>query len=340
MALISKNKTLVIGAGAFGTAIAACIHSPTNPVTIIAREGNNFNTLKRHDILKQCKMEIFSKFNLCLSEFKLIILAIPCQSLRNVSEWMLKHWHKTQINKSSNLNKLNIISAAKGIEQKTLLLPSQILESFWKENAAIGTLSGPSFAKEMLLGLPTCVVVASKDQELLNIASKLLHSPYFRIYDSKDIVGVEIAGALKNVIAMVAGAVDGLKLGNNARAAVITRGLAEIVRIGVKLGADPITFLGLSGVGDLILTCTGDPSRNRQFGLRMSQGENKEEITKSMSQVIEGIATANSANELCKKHGIETSIISTAYKVLYENIPIKDAVSLLIERQQGSEFNW
>ena len=340
MALTSNNKTLVIGAGAFGTAIAACIHSETNPVTIIAREGDNFDALKRHDTLKLCKMEIFSKFNLCLSEFNLIILAIPCQSLRNVSEWMLNYWENTSIKSKNCSAKLNIISAAKGIEQNTLMLPSQILESFWKENAAIGTLSGPSFAKEMLLGLPTCVVVASKDQNLLNIASQLLHSPYFRIYDSKDIIGVEIAGALKNVIAMVAGAVDGLKLGNNARAAVITRGLAEIVRIGVKLGADPITFLGLSGVGDLILTCTGDLSRNRQFGLRMALGESKIEITKSMGQVIEGVATANSANELCKKHGIETSIINTAYKVLYENIPIKDAVSLLIERQQGSEFHW
>lgn len=340
MTLTSKNKTLVIGAGAFGTAIAACIHRPTNPVTILAREGDNFNTLKSHNTLKQCKMEIFSEFNSCFSEFKLIILAIPCQSLRNVSEWMIEHWNKTSHSKGNSNTKLNIISAAKGIEQKTLLLPSQILESFWKENAAIGTLSGPSFAKEMFLGLPTCVVVASKDQNLLNIASKFLHSSHFRIYDSKDIIGVEIAGALKNVIAMVAGAVDGLKLGNNARAAVITRGLAEIVRIGVKLGADPITFLGLSGVGDLILTCTGDLSRNRQFGLRLSQGESKEEIMKSMSQVIEGIATANSANELFKIQNVETSIINTVYRVLYENIPIQDAVSFLIERQQGSEFPW
>lgn len=337
MALDLIDKTLVIGAGAFGTAIAACIHNPSNQVTIIAREAELFDSLKSHNTLKHCEMETFSKFNSKLTEFKLIILAIPCQSLRNVTEWMIEHWKKTE---NKDPKKLNIISAAKGIEQKTLLLPSQILEDFWKKNASIGALSGPSFAKEMLEGLPTCVVVASKDQELLNIASSLLHSPYFRIYDSKDIIGVEISGALKNVIAMVAGAVDGLKLGNNARAAVITRGLAEIVRIGVKLGADPLTFLGLSGVGDLILTCTGDLSRNRQFGLRMSLGESKEKIKQSMMQVVEGIATTNSANELCKKLGIDTSIINTAYKVLYEDFPIKDAVSLLIERQQGSEINW
>lgn len=338
MALTLKNKILVIGAGAFGTAIAASIHSPSNPVTLISREYVNFTKLKNYKSLKNCEIELFSNFHSCFSEFKLIILAIPCQSLRNVSEWMQEYWQKNSNYK--NDFKLNIISAAKGIEQKTLMLPSQILESFWKDSAAIGALSGPSFAKEMLLGLPTCVVVASKDQGLLDTASTLLHTPYFRVYDSKDVIGVEIAGALKNVIAMVAGAVDGLKLGNNARAAVMTRGLAEIVRIGVKLGADPITFLGLSGVGDLILTCTGDLSRNRQFGLKMSQGNNKEEIVKSMSQVIEGIATANSAYELCIKLGVETSIISTVYKVLYENMPIHNAVSLLIERQQGSEFHW
>ena len=338
MVVTNKDKILVIGAGAFGTAIAACIHNPANQVTILAREADLFKSLKHHHTLKNCEMEIFEKFNSKFSDYKLIILAIPCQSLRNVSEWMLTRWKKSESNKGNNLNKINIISAAKGIEQKTLLLPSQILESFWNEHASIGTLSGPSFAKEMQEGLPTCVVVASKDQELLKIASNLLHRPNFRIYDSKDIIGVEVSGALKNVIAMVAGAVDGLKLGNNARAAVITRGLAEIARIGIQLGADPMTFLGLSGVGDLILTCTGDLSRNRQFGLRMAQGESKENILKSMNQVVEGITTTNSANELSNKLGIETSIINTAYKVLYENIPIQNAVSLLIEKQQGSEF--
>ncbi|APJ03005.1 NAD(P)H-dependent glycerol-3-phosphate dehydrogenase [Silvanigrella aquatica] len=340
MTLRSQEKTLVIGAGAFGTAIASCIHSSTNPVTIIAKSEDNFNALKSHDTLKHCKMEIFDNFNSCFSEFKLIILAIPCQSLRNVSEWMIEHWNKSNEKRIPNFEKLNIISAAKGIEQNTLLLPSQILESFWGETASIGSLSGPSFAKEMLNGLPTCVVVASQDQELLNVTSRILHSPYFRIYDSKDVIGVELSGALKNVIALVAGAVDGLKLGNNARAAVMTRGLAEIVRLGVKLGADPITFLGLSGVGDLILTCTGDLSRNRQFGLRMSLGESKDDIIKSMNQVVEGISTALSANELFKKHNVESSIINTVYRVLYEGTPIRDAVSLLIERQQGCEFNW
>ena len=339
MVFTLTDKTLVIGAGASGTAIASCIHTPLNLVTIIAREEAHFKHLKAHHTLNNCKLETFANFKTPFSEFKLIILAIPCQSLRDVSEWMLSHWQKTDPHPSCE-QKLNIISAAKGIEQKTLLLPSQILESFWNDYAAIGALSGPSFAKEMQQGLPTSVVVASKNKNLLDIASQLLHSPYFRIYDSKDIIGVEIAGALKNVIAMVAGAVDGLNLGNNARAAVITRGLAEIVHIGVKLGADPVTFLGLSGVGDLILTCTGDLSRNRQFGLKLSEGKSKETIFAETEQVIEGIATTISANELSKKLGIETTIINMAYRVLYENVPVQYAVRLLIERQQSSEFKW
>ncbi|WP_186645614.1 NAD(P)H-dependent glycerol-3-phosphate dehydrogenase [Fluviispira vulneris] len=336
-----KTKTLVVGAGAFGTAIAACVQNENNAVTVIARYDKNFENLKKHETLKFCELISFEDFATDFSEFNLIILAIPCQSLTNVSEWMMKKWLKIRNKKNiKNFPKLNLISAAKGIEQKTLHLPYQILENFWKDKANVGSLSGPSFAKEMLLGLPTCVVVSSKNKALLNVAAQILHSSYFRIYDSEDIIGVEIAGALKNVIAMVAGAVDGLELGYNARAAVITRGLSEIAKVGVKMGADPMTFLGLSGVGDLILTCTGDLSRNRQFGFRMARGETKESIFNSMGQVIEGITTAQSAHELCQKLGIEASILNTVYKVIYEDMPIKKAVNLLIEREQGSEFKW
>lgn len=333
-----KEKILIIGSGAFGTAIATCIHSSSNPVTILSRNNNNFASLQKHNTLKNCEMETFENFKSSFSDYSLIILAIPCQSIRSVNEWMIEHTKKQTSKKKKFLNKIKIISAAKGIEQNTLLLPSQILQNFWQNSASIGALSGPSFATEMLEGKPTCVVVASQCQELLSLTSKILHKPYFRVYDSKDVIGIEIAGALKNVIAMVAGAVDGLNLGSNARAAVMTRGLAEIVRIGTKLGADPITFLGLSGVGDLILTCTGNLSRNRQFGFRISQGENSESIMKSMNQVIEGYTTANSAYSLCKKYDIEASIINTAYSVLYEKKPIQDAVTDLIARQQKSEF--
>jgi glycerol-3-phosphate dehydrogenase (NAD(P)+) len=255
---------------------------------------------------------------------------------------MCEHFTKFKDNSARKIRtkKLNIISASKGIEQKTLFLPHEILKRIWNEKANVGALSGPSFAQEMREGLPTCVVIASRSQILLTKATAILHNPYFRIYDTKDIMGVEIAGALKNIIAIVSGAVDGLNLGHNARAAVMTRGLAEIVRIGVFLGAEPLTFLGLSGVGDLILTCTGHLSRNRQFGYRMTQGESVADILKSTHQVVEGIATAKSAYELCQKHKIDSPILSAVYKVLYEDFPLRDAISLFIEREHGKEFNF
>lgn len=202
------------------------------------------------------------------------------------------------------------------------------------------TLSGPSFAKEMLEGLPTCMVFASKHSDLQKRAAEILHSSHFRIYSSSDVVGVELGGALKNVISMVAGCVDGLKLGNNARAAVITRGLGEIAKIGMAMGADPMTFLGLSGVGDLILSCTSDLSRNRQFGFRLSQGESQSQIIDSMHGVVEGVTTAQSAHQLCQKLGVSSSVLHMAYCVLYEGMPIRQAVHSLINKEQGGEFHW
>lgn len=332
--ILDQKKILIIGAGAFGTALASCAVSQTNHVTLIARSNKNFATLKLHPKLNQCNLQTFEEFKDDFFQFDLVILAIPCQSLRSVC-----HWIKDKLS-SDNKRPLHLISAAKGIEQNTLLLPVQLLENVFGTAAVIGSLSGPSFAKEMLDGQPTCMVFASKNEVLSKTAAEILHSSRFRIYNSSDVIGVEIGGALKNIIAMVAGGVDGLKLGNNARAAVITRGLGEMAKIGVQLGADPITFLGLSGVGDLILTCTSDLSRNRQFGLRLSQGEQKSDIIASMGGVIEGITTTQSANQLCDKLGLQSSVLHTAYCVLYEGLPLRQAVHSLINKEQGGEFQW
>ena len=233
-----------------------------------------------------------------------------------------------------------MVSAAKGIEQKTFLLPHQILAEYLPSTAHIGALSGPSFARELAAGLPTAVVLASKSAQLRERTEMLLHRDFFRVYGASDVVGVEIGGALKNVIAMVAGAVDGLQLGNNARAAVVTRGLGEIAQLGVAMGADPLTFLGLSGLGDLILTCTGDLSRNRQFGLRLAAGETPAEIIGGAGQVIEGVTTAQSAYDLSQKLGLDTPILNAAYSVLYEHLSIKEAVFSLVSRERKGEFDW
>jgi glycerol-3-phosphate dehydrogenase (NAD(P)+) len=341
--ILDQKKILIIGAGAFGTALASCAVSQTNQVTLIARTSKNFATLKLHPKLNQCNLQTFEEFKDDFFQFDLVILAIPCQSLRSVCHWIkdkLRERGMDPLVKPGDDKRLNLISAAKGIEQNTLLLPVQILEDVFGPTAIIGSLSGPSFAKEMLDGLPTCMVFASKNEILSKRTAEILHSSRFRIYNSSDVIGVEIGGALKNIIAMVAGGVDGLKLGNNARAAVITRGLGEMAKIGVQLGADPITFLGLSGVGDLILTCTSDLSRNRQFGLRLSQGEERNEIVASMGGVIEGVTTTQSANQLCEKLGLQSSVLHTAYCVLYEGLPLRQAVHSLINKEQGGEFQW
>ena len=312
-----KSHILIIGAGAYGTALKACI---------LSNQNNSVTLLNRED----CK-----SFDKDITNYDFILIAVPSQSLRACAQWIKKNKYLK--------NKLNIISTAKGIEKNTILLPHQILAEIFKEykdQVFVAALSGPSFAKEMMQGLPTCVVLASKNKSLLKMASPILHSSYFRVYDSADILGVEIGGALKNVIAMVAGTVDGLNLGNNARAAVITRGLAEMAEIGVKMGANPLTFMGLSGLGDLILTCTGDLSRNRQFGYRMAKGENKISVLHSLGGVVEGIATTQSAYELAQKLNIKTSILMTAYLVLYQNLPISHALKSLLGGEQSAEFDW
>lgn len=329
----ASHHVLIVGAGAYGKALASCILSkPNNFVSLLTRE--------------KCL-----SFDEDIAQYDFILFAVPSQSLRESALWLKKQMEKrrkTQIEATSKQKAakkcemhVNIVSTAKGLEKKTMLLPHQILEEvFQNDSVSIAALSGPSFAKEMVENLPTCVVLASKDNKLLKKASAILHSTYFRIYDSTDVLGVEIAGALKNVIAMVTGAVDGLNLGNNARAAVMTRGLSEIAEVGAAMGANPITFMGLSGLGDLILTCTGELSRNRQFGFRMAKGEDKHLILQDLGGIVEGITTAESAYKLAQKLKIKTSILFVAYEVLYKKLPIAEAVKLLLNGQQSVEFDW
>ena len=204
----------------------------------------------------------------------------------------------------------------------------------------LGTLSGPSFAKELKAGLPTNVVVASDKHKLCKSIRDNFHQKTFRVYESNDVIGVEVAGALKNVVAMVAGAVDGLEMGMNGRAAVVTRGFGEIAKIGVKMGAKPVTFLGLSGLGDLMLTCTGSLSRNRTFGYRLAKGEKPKDIMESMGQVVEGVFTVQSAHKLAEKLNVEAPIIKTAYEVIQGSLSIENAIAVLMSRESKFEFDW
>lgn len=326
-------EILIVGAGSFGTALASTLVDPARRLTILAKTDKSLALLPKKNQVPSCLFSTFQEFHGDFSRYDAVILAVPCQSLRDVSVWMT----------SANTNlqgKIKLISTAKGVEQKTLLLPSQILEEIFGIQAVIGVLSGPSFAKEMLQGLPTSVVFASKSHAFKDQATDFLGSTYFHVYQTDDVIGTEVGGALKNVIALVAGAVDGLQLGANARASVITRGLAEIAHVGTKLGAQPTTFMGLSGLGDLLLSATGDLSRNRQFGFRLAQGEQKESILSSLGGVVEGITTAQSVRELCQKHQLHLPILDVCYRVLYENLPIHKAVLCLLGRHTKREFHW
>jgi len=199
-------------------------------------------------------------------------------------------------------------------------------------------ISGPSFAKEIVQRFPTLVSIASRNEEVAKKVQNYFYTSYFRTYWHDDVIGVEIGGALKNVIAIACGVSDGLNLGHNTRAALITRGLVEIQRLGVKKGANPITFLGLTGLGDLVLTCTGELSRNRTVGYQLGQGKVLSDIIKDLHQVAEGVYTAKSAFELSKKFQIEMPITESVYKMLYENIPPKEIVKYLMQRELKKEF--
>ena len=259
-----------------------------------------------------------------------VLIAIPTQHCRSVLE-QIKDW--------VTVNHL-LIFVNKGIETSTGLLPCDIaIEVFGQEIGGQATfLSGPSFAVEVVAKQPTAVSVASKNIEMAHRAQRLFHAPHFRVYYLQDTMGIEIAGALKNVIAVASGACTGVGFQMNARAAIITRGLAEITRFGVAMGANPLTFSGLSGVGDLFLTCTSEKSRNFTVGYRIGKGEKLPDIIASLGSVAEGVPTTKAAFELAQKLGIEAPITKEIYQVLYQDKPLEQAIKDLIERDPNAEL--
>lgn len=263
---------------------------------------------------------------------RVLVMVVPSHVYRSVAVQMVPHIWENAV----------IVSATKGIENETLLTMSGI----WKEilpgslGVRVVTLAGPSFAREVMQKIPTAVTVAAEDLETAKEVQRVFHTPYFRVYTSPDKIGVELAGALKNVIAIAAGVCDGLGYGLNTRAALITRGLAEITRLGVRLGAHPLTFAGLSGIGDLLLTCTGDLSRNRTVGYRLGRGELLKDILADMRMVAEGIRTCFSVHALARKIGVEMPICEQMYKILQEGKDPRQAVWDLMERDLKSELEF
>jgi glycerol-3-phosphate dehydrogenase (NAD(P)+) len=323
----------VIGAGAWGTALAHLLSLKGHQVTIWAREPQVVESINQsHEnkiFLKgqelDNKLKASLDFNETLGNAELIVNVIPTQYIRKTFE---------QLDISKLSSESVFVNASKGIEQKSLCLISEIFEEILPEfmKSRIAVLSGPSFAEEVVKGYPTSVTVASPDENLTKIVANWFHLPFFRTYTTQDMVGVQLGGALKNVMAIAAGAVDGMGLGLNTRAALITRGLSEIARLGIAMNADPQTFSGLSGMGDLLLTCTGNLSRNRSVGYRLGQGESIDSIIESMNSVAEGVATSRSAWNLAQKYSVDMPITKAVYGGLYESDSPKDALKQILSR--------
>ncbi len=272
-------------------------------------------------------IQITSDIREAIAFGQFIVLAVPSQFLRAVLFRMRDY----------DISKKILVSVTKGIEKKTLLRPSQIIHQVLK-SVHLAVLSGPSHAEEVARKIPTLVVAASEEKKTAEMVQKTFRDSRFRIYIQTDIVGVELAAALKNVIAIAAGVCDGLGFGSNTKAALMTRGLLEMTHLGVQMGASPNTFFGLSGLGDLVTTCISGYGRNRKVGELLGQGKSIDEILKGMEQVAEGVETTRSAMELAKKYRVEVPIISEMYKMLFEDKKPMAVLDSLMSREAKEEL--
>ncbi|MCL4491955.1 MAG: NAD(P)-dependent glycerol-3-phosphate dehydrogenase [Nitrospirae bacterium] len=330
----SSGYISVIGAGSWGTTLASLLVEKGYDVTLWAYEkelAEHINKTKVNNIYLPgitlpAELKATDDITKAVSRARYIVSAVPTQHIRSIFSMLEPHIGGESL----------ITSVSKGIEIKTFLTPSMILQELL--NRPVSVLSGPSFAKEVMAKLPTAVTLATKDKKSALLLQEIFNTDYFRVYTHDDIIGVEIGGALKNIMAIAAGICDGLGLGYDARAALITRGLSEIKRLGIILNAREITFSGLSGLGDLVLTCTGPLSRNYTVGHKLGQGRKLSEITSRTKYIAEGVTTTLSAYELSKKRNIDTPIIEQIYLTLYKDKPPKEAVKDLMNRSLKSEF--
>jgi glycerol-3-phosphate dehydrogenase (NAD(P)+) len=323
-------KVSVLGAGGWGTTLAILLHHNGHDLTLWEYKKNyaKFLDKQRHNekYLPGIKIpgEIKITYNIDESVFNknMVVLAVPSQFLRGVLKDISFQAIKNSI----------LVSVAKGIEKKSLMTMSQMLEDVFPsiDKNQVGVLSGPSHAEEVSRKIPTAVVSASSSLETSKSIQAAFMTAYFRVYSSVDILGVELGGAFKNVIAIGAGIVEGAKFGDNTKAAIMTRGIAEISRLGEAMGAQPGTFPGLSGMGDLIVTCMSRHSRNRYVGEQIGSGKKLKNVLKSMDMVAEGVETSRSVTQLSKKHNVETPIADEVYKILFEEKdPVKATTDLM-----------
>ena len=326
-------KFSVIGGGSWGTAIACSIASNQHDValwTLDEKSAKQMSELRENveflpGTILPDNVEVYSDLKKALENTDIIILVVPSHAVRSVAKQI-----------SEFVKNKPVVNLAKGLEQGTLLRMSQVIKEELPE-CDVAVLSGPSHAEEVALGMPTTNIIAGTNDELIKTIQKALMTPAFRLYTSKDVIGVELGGSLKNVIALCAGVCDGIGFGDNTKAALMTRGIAEISRLGVAMGADWKTFGGLSGIGDLIVTCTSMHSRNRRAGILIGQGKTVKEALDEVKMVVEGVKTADAAYNLALKYNVDMPICSEAYKVLFEGKSAKDAVYDLMLREEKAE---
>ena len=324
-------KAAVVGSGAWGTALAIQLHKTGHDVTmwtfetdLIPQMENERHNIRLPGVVLPDGLKISGDYA-CVAGCKLVVMASPSFPIRSVCRGVAPYLDEDAV----------LVSVTKGIEPGTLMRMSEVVAQETKRPVVV--LTGPTHAEEVAHGIPSGCVSACADRELAEFVQDAFMSDNFRVYTSPDAIGAELGGALKNVIALCAGISDGLGCGDNTKATLMTRGLTEMARLGVSMGANRDTFAGLTGVGDLIVTCTSMLSRNRRAGILIGQGKTANEAMKEVGAVVEGYYAAKSAWELCQKQGVEMPILQAAYDVLYRDIPADKAVRQLLMRSRKAE---
>lgn len=335
---MAVDRITVVGMGSWGTSLARLLAGKGYPVRVwekdpeilrgIRAEHRNPRYLKEFDL--PTGIEPVEDLHEAVTGAPLVVLVVPCNAIREVAGRMGAWLSPETV----------LVSAAKGLESSTGMRVSQVLREVLpgELHKRAVSLSGPNLAVELARDIPTTTVVAAEDESVARIAQEVFMAPTFRVYTNPDVIGVELGGALKNVIAIGAGINDGLGYGDNSKASLMTRGLAEMVRLGVALGAREETFRGLSGIGDLITTCASTLSRNRRVGFELGQGRLLPDILQDMGQVAEGVPTTRAARALAAEHGVELPITEAVYQMLFEAKPVLQAVTELMTRQGKSEL--
>lgn len=335
----TKKKVVVLGAGSWGTALAMVLADNNHEVRLWSHnpsqvdEINSQHTNHKYlpDIHLPEGITAFASLNDSIQDINVVILAVPTKAIREVL---------SQLRDLKPQQSLTIVHVSKGIEPDSLLRISEMIQEELPPPLLdeVVVLSGPSHAEEVSLRHPTTVTVSSENMEVAEEIQDLFINQNFRVYTNPDVIGVEIGGALKNIIALAAGITDGLGYGDNAKAALMTRGLAEIARLGTKMGANPLTFSGLTGIGDLIVTCTSVHSRNWRAGNLLGKGQSLEQVLDNMGMVVEGVRTTKATYQLAQKYNVKMPITNALYDVLFNGVHPKNAVDLLMARGKTNEM--